>query len=105
MTCQKVYEKEIHSIVRHIKGLHDQAVAAYTPLVDDICGRIAPMNEVEWLLDYMFGFVGDERMLSLYKRVCRHYFEVYPEMVSWHIMEYRKVYDPESLPGYEGEDI
>ena len=53
----------------------------------------------------MFGFVGDKRMLSLYKRVCRHYWGVYPEMVARHIMEYRKVYDPESLPDYEGEDI
>jgi hypothetical protein len=26
-------------------------------------------------------------------------------MIAWHIMEYRKEYDPESLPGYKGEDV
>ena len=98
-------DKEIYDLVQQIKGMHDQAVAVYTPLVDDICSRIAPMKEVEWLLDYIFGFAGEERMLLLYKRVCHHYWEVYTEMIAWHIMEYRKVYDPESLPEYKGEDV
>ena len=102
---EEQFDKEIHALAQQIKSLHDQAVAVYTPLVDDICSRIAPMKEVEWLLDYMFGFAGEERMLLLYKRVCRHYWRVYPEMIAWHIMEYRKEYDPESLPGYEGEEI
>jgi hypothetical protein len=26
-------------------------------------------------------------------------------MIGWHIMEYRKEYDPESLPGYKEEEI
>ena len=26
-----------------------------------------------------------KRMLLLYKRVCRHYWQVYPEMIAWHI--------------------
>ncbi len=85
--------------------MHDQAVAVYTPIVDDMCSRVASKKEVGWLLDYMSGFAGDERMLLLYKRVCRHYWQVYPEMVAWYIMEYRKEYDPERLPGYEGEDM
>ena len=69
------FEKEIHGLAQQIKGLHDIAVAVYTPLVDDICSKVAPMKDVEWLLVYMFGFAGDERMLLLYRRVCRHYWE------------------------------
>ena len=42
-------DKEIYDLVQQIKGMHDQAVAVYTPLVDDICSRVAPMKEVEWL--------------------------------------------------------
>ena len=55
---EEQFDKEIHALAQQIKGLHDQAVAVYTPLVDDICSRVAPMKEVEWLLDYMFGFAG-----------------------------------------------
>lgn len=99
------FKKEIHALAQQIRNMHDQAVAVYTPLVDDICSRVASQKEVGWLLDYMFGFAGDERMLLLYKRVCRHYWKIYPETIAWHIMEYRKEYDPESLPGYKGEEM
>ena len=81
---EEQFDKEIHALAQQIKGLHDQAVSVYTPLVDDICSRVASMKEVEWLLDYMFSFAGEERMLLLYKRVCRHYWQVYPEMIAWH---------------------
>jgi para-nitrobenzyl esterase len=54
-------------------------------------------------LDYMLGFAGDERMLLLFKRVCRAYWQTYPEDIAWYIMEYRKWYDPESLVGTEYE--
>ena len=63
---EEQFKKEIHALAQQIKSMHDQAVAVYTPLVDDICSRVAPMKEVEWLLDYMFGFAGEERMLLLY---------------------------------------
>ena len=48
---EEQFDKEIHALAQQIKGLHDQAVAVYTPLVDDICSSVAPMKEVEWLLD------------------------------------------------------
>ena len=68
---EEQFDKEIHALAQQIKGLHDLAVAVYTPLVDDICSRVAPMKEVEWLLDYMFSFAGEERMLLLRMNNCR----------------------------------
>ena len=62
---EEQFDKEIHALAQQIKDMHDQAVAVYAPLVDDICSRVAPMKEVEWLLDCMFGFAGEERMLLL----------------------------------------
>ena len=59
--------------------------------------RKATEKEVEWLLTWMLDFAGDERMLKLYKRVGRAYWQSYPETVAYYIMEYRKWYDPESL--------
>ena len=38
-------------LVEHMKHIHDMAVVAYTPLVDDLCTRKATQNEVEWMLD------------------------------------------------------
>lgn len=39
-------------LVEHMKHIHDMAVVAYTPLVDDLCTRKATQNEVEWMLDW-----------------------------------------------------
>ena len=99
----KELAKELEPLIRQLHGLNDQAVAAYAPLVDDICSRKATEKEVEWLLTWMLDFADDERMLKLYKRVCRAYWQTYPEAVAFYIMEYRKCYEPESLIGTEYE--
>lgn len=95
--------KDLEPLIQQMKTINDQAVVAYTPLVDDLCRRKAAQNEVELMLDYLLMFAGDDRMLALYKRVCRTYWQTYPESIAFYIMEYRKEYDPESLIGTEYE--
>ena len=95
--------ESMNGIVEQMQGLADMAVVEYTPLVKDICSRKASQNEVGLLLDYMFSFLGDERMLQLFKHVCRHYFYTYPGLIHSYILDYRKEYDPESLVGTEYE--
>lgn len=95
--------KNLEPLIQQMKIINDHAVVAYTPLVDDLCSRKASQNEVELMLDYLLMFAGDDRMLALYKRVCRTYWQTYPESIAFYIMEYRKEYDPESLIGTEYE--
>lgn len=95
--------KDLEPLIQQMKTINDQAVVAYTSLVDDLCRRKAAQNEVELMLDYLLMFAGDDRMLALYKRVCRTYWQTYPESIAFYIMEYRKEYDPESLIGTEYE--
>lgn len=95
--------KDLEPLIQQMKTINDQAVVAYTPLVDDLCRRKAAQNEVELMLDYLLMFAGDDRMLALYKRVCRTFWQTYPESIAFYIMEYRKEYDPESLIGTEYE--
>ncbi len=103
MEKDEEYKDFVKEIASHIRALNDLAVREYTPLVDDICSRIAPQHEVERMLDYLFDFAGNDKILLLYRRVCRHYFQIYPESIAWYIMEYRKEYDRESLIGTEYE--
>ena len=95
--------KDLEPLILQMKIINDHAVVADTPLVDDLCRRKASQNEVELMLDYLLMFAGDDRMLALYKRVCRAYWEMYPESIAFYIMEYRKEYDPESLVGTKYE--
>ena len=95
--------KDLEPLIQQMERIHDDAVIAYTPLVDELCSRKATENEVERMLDWLLMYAGDERMLQLYKKVCRTYWEIYPESIAFYIMEYRKEYDPESLIGTEYE--
>ena len=93
----------IKLLAEQMKGLYEQAFYAYKPQVDDFCHRNATQHEVEWLLDWLLQYAGDDRMLGLYKQVCRAYWQKYPESIAFYIMEYRKEYDPESLKGTKWE--
>ena len=95
--------KDLEPLIQQMKIINDHAVVAYTPLVDDLCRRKASQNEVELMLDYLLMFAGDDRMLALYKRVCRTFWQTYPESIAFYIMEYRKEYDPDSLIGTKYE--
>lgn len=88
--------KQLEPLIQKMKTIHDQAVVVYTPLVNDLCNRMATKNEVEQMLDWLLMFVGDERILQLYKQVCRAYWRIYPNSIAFYIMEYRKEYDPDS---------
>ena len=94
---------ELLEMAKAMSELQERAVEAYRPLVDDICSRKAKEDEVDHLLTWMFDFVENERMLMLFKRVCRAYFNTYPEVVAFYILEYRRLYDRESLKGTKYE--
>ena len=95
--------QEVSAIAHRLKELHNDAVIAYTPQVQELCDKKATQNEVEKMLDWLLMYAGDERMLKLYKQVCRTYWQIYPESIAFYIMEYRKEYDRESLIGTEYE--
>ena len=57
---------ELLEMAKAMSELQERAVAAYRPLVDDICSRKAKEDEVDHLLTWMFDFVENERMLMLF---------------------------------------
>ena len=82
-------------IALQIKKLNEIAYYQYKPIVSDLCSRVAPLDEVEHTLDRMLDFCGDEAFLGLFKDVCRHYFDIYPEMIAYQVNSYREIFDTE----------
>lgn len=97
--------EHLKPLIEQMKHIHDMAVVAYAPLVNDLCNRKATQNEVEWMLDRLLMYSCDDRMLQLYKQVCRTFWQTYPNSIAFYVMEYRIEYDPESLIGTEYEYI
>lgn len=103
MQNRRELEDKISKLAETLASTQERAVIEYTPLVNDVCNRKATEDEVDNLLTWMFDFVGNEKMLVLFKKVCRTYLYIYTEVVGFYIMEYRKEYDRESLKGTKYE--
>ena len=99
----KDYQEFFAGIKELAKGLmqiRERAAIEYAPIVEELCARRhATANEVGRMLDYLFEFADDERILLMYKQVCRRFVYEYPDTISYYIMEYRKEYDRKSLIG------
>lgn len=78
---------------------NEMAYNDYKPIVDDICARQASGSEVEHLLDSMVGICNDDRMTELFKRVCRKYLYLYPEMITPEIYTYKEMYEDDDSIG------
>jgi hypothetical protein len=85
----------IQEIANAIQETNNLAYTTYKPMVEDIVARNASESEVEHLLDDMVGLTGDDRMLQLFKKVCRRYYEHYPEMIASAILFYKEMYEEE----------
>lgn len=70
----KDYQEFFAGIKELAKGLmkiSERAAIEYVPIVEELCARKhATANEVGRMLDYLFEFADDERILLMYKKIC-----------------------------------
>ncbi len=91
-------DSDLLEIANQIYNLHTEAYYAYREPVKNLCNDPnASQSEVEHMLDYLLYFCGYEKVLNLYKKVCRTFYKKYPQCIADYIMFYREEYDPESL--------
>lgn len=50
-------------------------------------------DELSHLFDYLLDFACDEKILELYKRVCRRNLYVYPSYIKLYIEAYREMWE------------
>ena len=81
-------DENIYQIAEQIVQLHQKAYEVYLPLVEDVCSRTVSEDELSHLLDYLLDFACDEKILGLYKRVCRKYLDAYPGCIRDYIEAY-----------------
>ena len=92
-------DENIYRMAEQIVQLHQKAYEAYLPLVEDVCSRTVSEDELSHLLDYLLDFACDEKILGLYKRVCRKYLDVYPGCIRDYIEAYREMWGEEDTYG------
>lgn len=86
-------DMDTKAIVERIQDISELSYNYYKPLVDSIIVEKASEKEVEHLLDYMLDVCHDDRMLNLFKKVCRRYYSLYSEMITSEILAYKEWYE------------
>ena len=88
--------ESIGPIAERMQDLQRQAALQYKPMVEDILqSRCRDANQIEHTLDGLLDFCGHEPVLQLYKRLCRHYWDIDPAATADYIKVYREHWDNE----------
>ena len=88
--------QSVSAIAEQMQGLQAVAVAQYTPVVETIIAtRSRDVRQIEQTLDGLLDFCGNEKALLLYRRLCRHYFDIDPAATADYINAYRELWDSE----------
>ncbi len=69
----------IREIAESIQSLNQKALCAYAPVVEDLlCSQSRDVQLIEHTLDGLLDFCGHDPVLQLYKKLCRHYWNIDP---------------------------
>lgn len=90
----------IRQLVGSMVDLQRQAAQQYQPVVDDILRtRSRDTEHIEHTLDRLLGFCGDETVLQMYKKLCRHYWDIDPAATAYYVNAYREYWDSDEPGG------
>ena len=103
MTDRDATSKAIISLVRKANDLQQQAAEQYKPVVDDILlTRCRDVRHIEYTLDGLLDFCDHEPVLRMYKKLCRHYWDIDPAATAYHVNAYREYWDSDAQEGQLG---
>lgn len=91
--------KPLLDVVKSLQDLNQRAVLEYTPVINDMIRTgCRDIHRIEHTLDNLLGFCGYDPALQLYRRLCRHYFDIDQNATVDYINAYREMWDKDSKP-------
>ena len=93
----QAYEDTLNNIMgENLRGLQQLGVAQFTPVVETILRtRSRDVRHIEHTLDYLLDFACHPAGLLLYRRLCRHYWDIDPAATAAYVQYYREMWDSE----------
>ena len=84
---------DIQETIKKTNELHNLAYTQYSQAVDEVlAGRITEESQIEHILDGILDFGDDLRFLDLSKKLCRHIYYQYPQLVGNFVSMYRALF-------------
>ncbi len=91
-------ESSIMALAHHIHELQQDAVRQTLSCCSREVDAIVRLNvedqqRIEGVLDQLLDVAFDDQVLVLFKKLCRHYYAVDPETVTFYVNSYREMWD------------
>lgn len=97
--------KDIKETVSRISELYDLAFDQYSRAVDEIlANRLTDEKQIEHILDGILDFGDDQRFLELSRKLCRHIYFQYPQLVGDFVYMYRLLFAEKEDADGNGDD-
>lgn len=93
--------KYICKLARGTQHLARQAVQEYAPVLEDILrSGCRDTRRIEQTLDGLLDFCFEPKVIALYKKLCRYYYDIDPTSTVSYVQFYREMWDSkEELKG------
>lgn len=86
--------KELEQLLTQFNEQKKSIYNHYVQLVTSVFnGLITTETDIERILDGLLDFCDDECFLQLYKQLCRHIYNEFPQMVGEHINLFRMQFE------------
>ena len=81
--------------VESLNQLRNQAYRHYSSLISLILrNEISSEHQLERIMDGLLDFCDEPRFLEMYKKLCRHIYCRYPQLVRDYVALYRALFEP-----------
>ena len=91
---------ELEAWVGQLQRLQLQAAQQYQPEVDALLRTgSSDVQQIERMLDCLLDFCGHPPVLAMYRRLCRHYWDIDPAATADYVRAYRERWDSEEDGG------
>ena len=88
--------ESVRGLAESVRDLNQQAVTEYAPEVEAIIRTHSrDVRHIEHTLDGLLDFCGYDPALQLYRKLCRHYFDIDPVATADYVKTYREMWDSE----------
>lgn len=86
--------EELKETLDSYQQIRDTAYRQYSNLVSSVIhDRITEECQIERIMDGLLDFCDEDRFVEIYRKLCRHIFYRYPQMVGEHIAIFRMQFE------------
>lgn len=100
MSDGAVSHGELDTLLGQVQQLQEKAARQYQPVVEVLLRTGSrDVQQIERTLDGLLDFCGYAPVLEMYRRLCRHYWDIDPVATADYIKLYRERWDSEEGGG------